>query len=91
MSGYYTRFGDVRELLAQVDDRYIIMNAGDEMTLRFAEQPAPPAGWTRDLRDCRRRLDQGRRLQFDVFEDGAPLPYHAKQEYLTAPGRLEDE
>ena len=28
--GYYTRFGDVRELLSRVEDRYVIMNAGDE-------------------------------------------------------------
>ena len=44
--GYYTRFGDVRELLRAVDDRYVIMNAGDELRLSF---PAPrrrrrPAG-----------------------------------------------
>ncbi len=46
--GFHTRFGDVRELLAGVDDRYVIMNAGDEMRLRF-EAPAPPeAGWRRD-------------------------------------------
>ena len=38
--GYYTRFGDVRELLDGVDDRYVIMNAGDELRLSF---PAPPA------------------------------------------------
>ena len=36
--GYYTRFGDVRELLRGVDDRYVIMNAGDELRLAF---PAP--------------------------------------------------
>ena len=48
-SGYYTRFGDVRELLKGIDDRYVIMNAGDEMSLRFAEQPPPPAGWVRDF------------------------------------------
>ena len=29
------RFGDVRELLAEVDDRYVIMNAGDKMRFRF--------------------------------------------------------
>jgi hypothetical protein len=28
LEGYHTRFGDVRELLLQVDDRYVIMNAG---------------------------------------------------------------
>ena len=47
--GYYTRFGDVRELLKKIDDRYVIMNSGDEMTFRFAEQPPPAAGWVRDF------------------------------------------
>jgi hypothetical protein len=35
LTGYYTRFGDVRELVERVDDRYVIMNAGDELRLRF--------------------------------------------------------
>ena len=39
--GYHTRFGNVNALLSEVDDRYVIMNAGDEMRLRFPEQPAP--------------------------------------------------
>ncbi len=30
LTGYYTRYGEVGELLASVDDRYVIMNAGDE-------------------------------------------------------------
>ena len=47
--GFHTRFGDVRELLAGVDDRYVIMNAGDEMRLRFAAPPPPEAGWRRDF------------------------------------------
>ncbi len=46
--GFHTRFGDVRELLAGVDDRYVIMNAGDEMRLRFEALPPPEAGWRRD-------------------------------------------
>jgi len=46
--GYYTRFGEVRELLEDVDDRYVIMNAGDEMAFTFPEQPPPPTGWVRD-------------------------------------------
>ncbi len=49
LEGYYTRFGDVRELLATVDDRYVIMNAGDEFVLRFANPGPPPPGWTRDF------------------------------------------
>ncbi len=47
--GYYTRFGDVRELLAAADDRYVIMNAGDELRLSFAAPAPPRSGWTRDF------------------------------------------
>ena len=47
--GFHTRFGDVRELLAGVDDRYVIMNAGDEMRLRFPAPAPPEAGWRRDF------------------------------------------
>ena len=45
LEGYYTRFGDVRRLLRGVDDRYVIMNAGDELRLRFKEAPPPAPGW----------------------------------------------
>jgi Tfp pilus assembly protein PilF len=47
--GYYTKFGDVRELLAGVDDRYVIMNAGDELRLSFPALPPPQKGWARDF------------------------------------------
>jgi tetratricopeptide (TPR) repeat protein len=49
LTGYYTRFGDVRELLTNVEDRYVIMNAGDELRLSFTALPPPAAGWTRDF------------------------------------------
>jgi hypothetical protein len=91
LSGYYTRFGDVRELLAKVDDRYIIMNAGDEMTLRFAEQAPPPAGWKRDFVIIGDGWIKDGDYNTTFSKTVAPLPYHAKQEYLTPPGRLEDE
>src|SRR5262249_13424420 len=45
LEGYYTRYGDVRELLKTVDDRYVIMNAGDELRLRFPEGPTPAKGF----------------------------------------------
>ncbi|MDP9338517.1 MAG: FG-GAP-like repeat-containing protein [Acidobacteriota bacterium] len=91
LSGYYTRFGDVRELLAKVDDRYVIMNAGDEMILHFAEQPPPPAGWRRDFVIVGDGWIKDGDYNTTFSKTVAPLPYHAKQEYLTAPGRLEDE
>ena len=90
LEGYYTRYGDVRELLAGIDDRYVIMNAGDEITLRFPEQPPPPAGWVRDyviagdgwIKDGDYNTVDSRTVQ--------PLPYHAKSEYNEAPGSLEE-
>jgi Tfp pilus assembly protein PilF len=49
LTGYYTRYGDVSELIASVDDRYVIMNAGDELRLSFQAPPAPKLGFTRDF------------------------------------------
>jgi len=89
--GYYTRFGDVRELLAQVDDRYVIMNAGDEMSLRFPEQPPPPAGWVRDYVIMGDGWIKDGDYNSTWSKTVVPLPYHARQEYTTAPGKLEDE
>jgi len=89
--GYYTRFGDVRELLAKVDDRYVIMNSGDEMTFRFAEQPPPPPGWVRDYVIIGDGWIKDGDYNSTFGKTVLPLPYHAKNEYTTAPGRLEDE
>ncbi|MFY9550223.1 MAG: VCBS repeat-containing protein, partial [Thermoanaerobaculia bacterium] len=50
MSGLYTRFGDVRELLTAADDRYVIMKGGDAVRLVFdgGALPALAPGWVRD-------------------------------------------
>ncbi len=89
--GYYTRFGDVRELLAGVDDRYVIMNAGDEMSFRFAAPPPPPAGWVRDYVIVGDGWIKDGDYNSTFSKTVLPLPYHAKQQYVTPPGRLEDE
>ena len=89
--GYYTRFGDVRELLKQVDDRYVIMNAGDEMSCRFAAQPPPVPGWVRDYVIVGDGWIKDGDYNSTFSKTVLPLPYHAKDEYITAPGRLEDE
>jgi Tfp pilus assembly protein PilF len=89
--GYYTRYGDVRELLQRIDDRYVIVASGDELSLRFPEQSPPPAGWLRDfvlvgdgwIKDG----DFNSTFSLTVL----PLPYHAKDDYVDRPGRLEDE
>ncbi len=89
--GYYTRYGDVRELLAHVDDRYVIMNSGDEMTFRFAEQPPPAAGWVRDYIITGDGWIKDGDYNSTFGKTVLPLPYHAKNQYTTPPGRLEDE
>jgi len=50
-AGPYTRYGDVRELLAASDDRPVVMGSGDEIDLLFDASgvPEPPAGGVRTL------------------------------------------
>ncbi|MFB6249103.1 MAG: hypothetical protein ABEL97_11085, partial [Salinibacter sp.] len=89
LKGYHTRFGDVRELVTTTDDRYVIMNAGDEMALRFEAPPPPPDGWTRDfvligdgwVKDGDYNTGYSRTVR--------PLPYHGMDDYSTPPGPLE--
>ncbi len=89
--GYYTRYGDVRELLRTIDDRYVIVNSGDEMSLRFAEQPPPPRGWVRDFVIKGDGWIKDGDYNSTWSKTVLPLPYHAKNEYTTRPGALEDE
>ena len=81
--GLYTRFGDVRELLAEEDDRFVIMGAGDEIELRFAAAglPPAPAGWTRDyllLVDGWAKENEANTAFGDSVE---PWPFHAMSGY----------
>jgi Flp pilus assembly protein TadD len=89
--GYYTRYGDVRELVNKIDDRYVIVNSGDELSLRFSEQPPSPAGWVRDFVIVGDGWIKDGDYNSTFSKTVLPLPYHAKNEYTTRPGRLEDE
>ena len=91
LSGFYTRFGDVKELLAATDDRYVIMNAGDELSLRYAAPPPPPRGWVRDyviagdgwIKDGDYNSTESRTVM--------PYPYHARRDYDAPPASLEND
>ncbi len=79
--GYHTRFGDVAELLAGVDDRYVIMNAGDELRLEFAAQPAPARGWRRDFVLIGDGWEKDGDFNTGFSQTVLPLPSHAQPAY----------
>jgi Tfp pilus assembly protein PilF len=89
--GYYTRFGDVRELLAQVDDRIVLVNAGDEIALLFKALPAPAAGWQRDYVIVGDGWIKDGDFNSGFSKTVLPLPSHDRQEYTTSTERLEDD
>jgi tetratricopeptide (TPR) repeat protein len=90
LEGYYTRFGDVRELLLDVDDRYVIMNAGDELKLRFAASP-PPAGVVRDFVMVTDGWEKDGDFNTTFSRTVLPLPTHSNARYDRAPRTLEDD
>jgi hypothetical protein len=91
LPGYYTRYGDVRKLLGGIDDRYVIMNAGDEMSLRFAAPAAPPEGWVRDYVLAGDGWIKDGDYNSTNSQTVLPYPYHARRDYDGPPGKLEDD
>jgi Tfp pilus assembly protein PilF len=91
LEGYHTRFGDVRELLAKVDDRYVIMNAGDEIRLRFPELPALTAGMVRDFVLVGDGWVKDGDFNTTFSRTVLPLPTHASGRYSRTPSHLEDD
>ena len=88
--GYHTRFGGVSELLERVDDRYVIMNAGDELALRFAAPP-PADGWVRDFVFISDGWEKDGDLNTGFSKTVLPLPAHDRPDYATPPGTLQDD
>lgn len=89
--GYCTRFGDVKELLTKVDDRYVILNAGDEMRLKFPAQPPPPNGWTRDYVLIGDGWEKDGDYNTTFSKTVLPLPAHAITSYITPPRGLKND
>ena len=88
--GFYTRFGDVRELLTGVDDRYVIMNAGDELSLRFTA-PAPTTGWRRDFVLIGDGWEKDGDFNTTHSQTVGPLPSHDQPVYDPAASVLLEE
>ncbi|MGH7453121.1 MAG: FG-GAP-like repeat-containing protein, partial [bacterium] len=83
LTGLYTKYGDVLPLLSESDSKYVIMNAGDEITIEFdaAQLPELPSGWKRDfifyndgwLKDGDLNTARGQTVD--------PLPFHGMTAY----------
>lgn len=87
MTGRYTRYGGVAELLREADDCYVIMGHGEELTLGFAADALGP-------------VPEGRRRSFILRTDSyckdmdlctacpdtvEPLPFHGMSGYPYGP------
>jgi Tfp pilus assembly protein PilF len=91
LAGYYTRFGDVGELVDRVDDRYVIMNAGDELELTFPEVDAPAPGWKRDFVLVGDGWEKDGDFNTGFSQTVEPLPSHDRPEYASQATSLEND
>lgn len=86
--GYYTKYGDVSELLGRADSRFVVMNHGDEIGLEFdaANLPELKEGWTRDFifaaKGFYKMARPGRAYAYSVD----PLPFYGMREDMSANG-----
>ena len=87
--GNYTRYGDVKTLLEDVDDRMAIIGSGDEIQMRFSPSALPPLapGWKRDfillVDGWAKDADANTAFSQTVL----PLPFHAMKSYPYPPGQ----
>jgi Flp pilus assembly protein TadD len=78
LTGHYTAEGNVRPLLAEVDDQFVVARPGDDVTLAFdAAALAPPAeGWTRTFLLYANGFSKEMDLQSASPDSVDPLPSH---------------
>ena len=86
--GLYTRYGPVETLLAEPDDRMVVMGSGDEIRMRFrpAELPPVPPGWKRDFLLLVDGWAKDADANTAFSQSVLPLPFHAMSRYPYPPG-----
>ena len=100
MPGRYTREGDMRELLEQVDDLFVISRPGDAISLSFDAKTLPPlpTGWTRTFLlyadGYSKEMDLNSASPDAVgqlpFHGMTNYPYSAPEQYPLTPARRAD-
>ncbi|MBB6051334.1 FG-GAP-like repeat-containing protein [Armatimonas rosea] len=91
LTGYVTRFGDVKPLLTGVDDRYAILNAGDELFFRFPAKTVPPAGYKRDFVVISDGWEKDGNINTTHGKTVGPYPLHALKDYPKSYASLTDD
>ncbi len=83
LTGTYTRYGDVTELLQEADNMYIIANAGDETTISFDADKFPKLkdGWKRDFLIYSVGWVKDGDLNTATGQTVTPLPFHGMGSY----------
>jgi hypothetical protein len=83
MTGNYTRYGDVNPLLADADDRLVVLATGDEMTVEFSASGLEPVkpGWKRDFFLDASGYAKDGEPNTAFSKTVAPLPFRAMENY----------
>ncbi len=82
--GWCTRYGDVSELIAARDEGLALINAGDELSLKFAADSLPPkpAGSVRDFFLYSDGWDKDSDFHVAAGTTVEPLPFHGMRDDL---------
>jgi len=83
LTGFYTRFGDVLPLLTESDSKYVITNAGDEITIEFNAGILPELrnDWKRDFLIRSVGWVKDGDMNTATGNQVLPLPFHGIKSY----------
>jgi hypothetical protein len=87
LPGRYTREGDVRPLVLERDDMFVIAGPGDEIALTFDANRAPavPRGWRRTFLLYADGFSKEMNIRSATPDTLGPLPFHAMTRYPYGP------
>ncbi len=86
LTGNYTRYGDVLPLLTESDNKYVISNAGDEISISFYNKVLPELkkGWKRDFLIHSVGWVKDGDINTALGNTVMPLPFHGMKSYPPA-------